>query len=312
MRRPSSIVGAAALATAIGSLMLPATAAHAVDAYQSLVVSGTAVGWTPQVLDGRINAIAAIGPDIVIGGTFTQVVDVPANGGATYDRSYIAAFDASTGKVDPSFNPSLGGVSAADIVAGHGVDAIAVNGASVLVGGVFNSVNGVTQHGITELTLDGTRVSSFAADLNSTNKQVGALVVNGGKVFVGGKFDKVNSVVRSSLAVLDAGTGAVLPFNVPVTGTLQSGAPSAVVTLDVTPDGKTLVIGGNFTSVAGQARNQLAIIDLVAGHVTSWQTSDFASTCNAGISNVRQLEISPDGTYVVVVAGGGPQDRVAL
>ena len=214
MRRPTAIVGAAVLATAVSALLVPATAAHAVDADQSLVVSGTAASWTPQVLDGRINAVAAVGNDIVIGGTFTQVQDSVT----TYTRSYIAAFDATTGVVDPSFNPTLGGVTGDEILNGHGVDTLATNGLNVLVGGVFSSVNGVTQRGITELTLGGARVAAFAADLNGTNKQVGAIVVNGGKVYVGGKFDKVNGVARSSLAVLNAASGAVLPFNVPVTG----------------------------------------------------------------------------------------------
>ena len=301
MRRPTAIVGAAVLATAVSALLVPATAAHAVDADQSLVVSGTAVGWTPQVLDGRINAVAAVGNDIVIGGTFTQVQDSVT----TYTRSYIAAFDATTGVVDPSFNPTLGGVTGDEILNGHGVDTLATNGLNVLVGGVFSSVNGVTQRGITELTLGGASVAAFAADLNGTNKQVGAIVVNGSKVYVGGKFDKVNGVARSSLAVLNAASGAVLPFNVPVTGSLLGGAPPAVVSLDVSPDGTTLVVGGNFTSVGGAPRTQLAMIDAVAGKVTSWQTTDFTTPCAAGVTDVRQLDISPDGGYVVVVTGGG-------
>jgi hypothetical protein len=47
-------------------------------------------------------------------------------------------------------------------------------------------------------------------------------------------------------------------------------------------------------------------VPAVAGKLTTWQTSRFVTPCLAGVSDVKQLDISPDGTYVVVVAGGGP------
>src|SRR5690348_5874594 len=99
------IMATAVVLSLAAALAVPATTAHAVDADQSLVVSGTPVTWNPSVLDGQVSAIAAVGPDIVIGGTFTQVKDSAANGGAIYDQAFLAAFDAATGKVDPSFAP---------------------------------------------------------------------------------------------------------------------------------------------------------------------------------------------------------------
>ncbi len=304
MRRAPILATAVVLSLA-AALAGPATTARAVDADQSEVVSGTPVTWNPSVLDGQVNAIAAVGPDIVIGGTFTQVKDSAANGGATYDQPYLAAFDAATGKVDPSFAPTFGGITGDDVTAGHAVDALATNGSNVIVGGVFNAVDGFTQHGITELNLSGGRVTSFVADLNGTNKQVGALVVAGGKVYVGGKFEMVSSAKRSSLAVLSAATGAVQPLDLAVTGTRYTGTTTSVTALDVSPDGSTLVIGGNFTKVAGVLREQLATINLVTGKLTTWQTTRFSPVCPTGWSDIRQLDISPDGRYFVVAAGDG-------
>ncbi len=305
MHRPSLVAGTAVLATVLSAILAP-SAAHAVDAAQSLVVSSTPTGWTPQVLDGQVNAMAAVGSDIVIGGTFTQVQN--ASGGTIYSRPYIAAFNATTGLVDTGFAPTLAGVSAGDVTAGHGVDALAANGSDVIVGGVFSSVNGATQRGITELTLTGARVAAFAVDLNGTNKRVYSLAVRAGRVFVGGSFDKVSGVLRSSLVVLNAVTGAVESFNVPVTGTLKVGTPPAVATLDVSPDGSRLVVGGNFTAVRGLPRNQLAIIDAVGGVPTTWQTSRLLASCADPNINtyVRQVSIAPDGSYFVLANGGGP------
>lgn len=294
MRRPSLIVGTAVLASVLSAVLVPA--AHAADAAQSLVVSATPTTWTPQVLDGQVNAIAAVGPDIVIGGTFTQVQN--SGGGTVYARANIAAFNATTGVVDAAFHPTLDGP----------VDALDVYGANVVVGGSFATVNGVRQRGITQLTMAGVRVAAFAADLTGTNKQVNSLVVRGTRLFVGGRFEKVNGTSRSSLAVLNASTGALEAFNVPVTGTLVTGAVASVGTLDVSPNGASLVVGGNFTSVGGLPRTQLAVIDAVAGKVTTWQTTRLVPNCADPNINtyVRQLSIAPDGAYFVLVNGGGP------
>ncbi len=295
MRRPSLIVGTAVLASVLSALLVP-TAARAVDADQSVVVSATPAGWTPQVLDGEVDAIAAVGTDIVIGGTFTQVQN--AGGGTTYPRTNIAAFDAATGLVDPAFAPTLDG----------SVTALDSFGGNVVVGGSFATVDGFTQRGITELTLAGARVTTFLADLNATNKVVNSLVVRGGRLFIGGKFEKVNNVSRGSLAVLNPATGALDAFNLPVAGTLASGSPPSVSALDVSPDGSTLVVGGNFTTVGGQPRTQLAIIDATAGKLTTWQTTRLTASCSEpGINTyVRELSIVPDGSYFVMVNGGGP------
>ncbi len=296
MRRPSLIVGTAVLASVLSALLVP-TAARAVDADQSLVVSATPSGWTPQVLDGEVDAIAAVGTDIVIGGTFTQIQN--AGGGTTYARTNIAAFDATTGLVDPGFAPTLdGSVAALDSFGGN-----------VVVGGSFATVDGFKQRGITELTLAGARVTTFAADLTATNKVVNSLVVRGGRLFIGGKFEKVNNVSRGSLAVLNPATGALDAFNLPVAGTLAAGAPPSVSALDVSPDGSTLVVGGNFTTVGGLPRTQLAIIDATAGKLTPWQTTRLTASCSElGVSTyVRDLSIAPDGSYFVMVNGGGAQ-----
>ena len=60
---------------------------------------------------------------------------------------------------------------------------------------------------------------------------------------------------------------------------------------------------GNFTSVAGQSRIQIALIDLTTAPATvaPWATTGYSGAC-AGVfdSYMRDVEFSPDGSYFVV------------
>ena len=76
------------------------------------------------------------------------------------------------------------------------------------------------------------------------------------------------------------------------------------------PAGTQLVVVGNFTQVGGLARDQMAVVDLTAAkpRASTWATTSLSSTCNRKKwdSWVRDVAVSPDGTYAVVVSTGGP------
>ena len=96
-----SAVGRTALLAVAASTLLAAVPAHAsvhVNTPQPAIVSPDPVDWTPNVLDGRVRAIAQVGSRMVLGGTFTQVQN--AGQSSTLTRNYLFAFDASTGTVD--------------------------------------------------------------------------------------------------------------------------------------------------------------------------------------------------------------------
>ncbi len=101
-----------------------------------------------------------------------------------------------------------------------------------------------------------------------------------GLVFVGGTFTQIrppgaasgaaSSLTRNNLAVLDAATGSPTSCAPSITGP----AGLTVRSLNVSPDGKTLYIGGYFTSVAGVAVNHLAALDIASCSViTSFKPS---------------------------------------
>jgi len=62
---------------------------------------------TPGVLDGEVTKIVQIGNVMVAGGLLTQVAD-PMNG-TPATRQNLFAFDATTGLVSQTFNPTVDG-----------------------------------------------------------------------------------------------------------------------------------------------------------------------------------------------------------
>jgi chitodextrinase len=298
--RMASLLIAVLVASSV--LTLIPSPAGAVQAPQSFVVNPDPVDWTPNVLDGQVNAILQMGNKVVVGGTFTQVRRPGFS--EILPRNFLFAFDMGTGVIDPNFVPVL---DAAVEELAPGPD-----GTSVFVGGDFGTVNGLSYKKLVRLNLsNGSVVTSFKAN---ANRLVQDIVMRNGWLYVSGKFDQIKSTARSGVARLNPATGAVdpnfdLPFTNPLRGTL--GVPR----IDVSPDGSKLVAIGSFSQVAGLPRVQVAMLDLttIPASVSSWQTSLFpvyeangtTTWCSSSFATyMRDIDISPDGSYFVVVTTG--------
>lgn len=282
------------MAATMGVVALP-NAAHAQpDVAQSVVVSQVPAAFTPKILDGTVSAIAVVGTTTVVGGTFTQAQ--PAAGGVVEVHSYLLAFDSTTGAIQETFAPVLDGeVQSLDVV-----------GTSVVVGGQFTHVNGVARRGIVRLNVtDGSTVSTFIGKLD--NGQVNSVVVRGNLVYLAGRFTAVNGVARGGLAVLDATTGALGALNLPVGASRNQSVGASVTRIALSPDGATLVVGGNFQTIAGLARNQLALVNTATSTVSTWATSRFEAMCSTSdYTDINDIGYSPDGRYFVLATTGGP------
>jgi beta-propeller uncharacterized protein DUF5122 len=276
-------------------LALVAKPAAGVNVAHSVVVNPDPVGTTPNVLDGQVNAIAQVGGRMVVGGTFTQV---RRGGQAIQTRNNIFAFDTATGNIDTGFVPALNGeVTSLEA---------ASDGQSVFVGGAFTTVNGGAFAKLTKLNVtNGQRVTAFTANATALVRD---LELRGGRLFVGGNFGTIKGQTRTRLAVVNETTGAVDPnFNLPFSG-LHNGGTSNVFKFDVNPAGTRLIAIGNFTDVAGSPRRQAAVLNVAPGApatVGNWQTDRFTAAC-AGVFDtyMRDVDISPDGSYFVIVTTG--------
>src|SRR4051812_17402298 len=175
MKKTSPI--AAMLATLISiAVFATPVPSMASDTPQSSVVSEDPADWTPNILDGQVNAIVQMGTKVVVGGTFTQVRR--AGTSVTLTRNYLFAFDMETGVIDPNFVPQLND-QVLTLAAGP-------DGTSVFAGGLFSTVNGVTYRNIARIRLsDGQAISTFKAN---TNARVQDMELNHGWLYVSGKF----------------------------------------------------------------------------------------------------------------------------
>ena len=141
-------------------------------------------------------------------------------------------------------------------------------------------------------------VAFSAVDLPTwqTNGVVYALGASNGRVVAGGTFSQIRPPSGSSgsprtvsgLTILDAETGAPTSCQIPLT---FSAGTASVRAITVSPDGNTVYIGGDFTSVGGQARARVAALDVVNCTVKPYSI--------AGVSgSVYGLAIHDDTLYL--------------
>jgi trimeric autotransporter adhesin len=124
----------------------------------------------------------------------------------------------------------------------------------------------------------------------TTNGRVLTIARVNGVVYVGGKFTEVidtNGTVlaRNHLAAISAADGHVLPWN--------PGANNFVRALDVSIDGKTIYIGGDFTSLGGASRTRLAA------------EAAIAPTSTSTTGTLRAWKPSADGSVYAITQIGG-------
>ncbi|MQA86956.1 MAG: PKD domain-containing protein [Streptosporangiales bacterium] len=285
----------AAVAALAGVVLLPGIA-PAVHTPQDRIVSDDPANWTPNVQDGHVGALLQVGNKMIAGGNFTQVR--PAGSTTTYNRNNILAFDATTGAIDTNFVPTVDG-EVTSIVA-------APDGNSVYIGGAFNNVNGVRSKSVGRINVNtGASVPGFSPP--AMNGTVNKLLLKGGRLYVAGRFQSIGGADRPALATIDPATGDLDPFVDLGFSGIHNGGVTLVRSFDISPDGSRLVAVGNFRSVAGQTRRQIAMVDLTTGtaSLANWSTTRYEPPCNTNFDTyMRDIDFSPDGEYFVVVTTG--------
>jgi hypothetical protein len=307
-------IGTAAAATlaVLTALAVPSTAS-AVGASQPTVVNTVPALYTPNVNDGIVYAIGQVGTTVFIGGSFTSVS--PHNNSTTYNDPGIAAFTAGTGALVTSFAPTISGGS---------VDAISPGptAGTVYVAGDFTSIDGVT----TSVALLNTTTGAMAAGWTSPtlNGETTGVWAADGQLFLGGEFSVVNGFARHGFATLNPSTGALTSYStlsflghhnygrlcIPSPTVTCASGGVGVRTFDINPAGTQLIAIGNFTTVSGVARDQIALINLGATSATldtAWATDQYTAPCASQNFDTypHDVQFSPDGTYFVVVSTGG-------
>jgi hypothetical protein len=195
--------------------------------------------------NGRVRAIAVAAGKIFIGGDFTSVRAPGASSGGVA-RNHLAAFSLKTGALMP-WNPRANGT----------VTALRVNpaGTTIYVGGGFTTLGGKPRAHIGAVTTSRSTIRKWHA---STNGTVYGIAVSSTRVYFGGSFTKVRGVNRTRLAAV--GTGSTAPL-----AAWRANPNSTVRALTISPSGKRVFVGGDFTRVNGRAHVHLIAVFTAGG-----------------------------------------------
>jgi hypothetical protein len=138
--------------------------------------------------DSIVSTLTISGTRLYVGGWFSNY-----NGAS---RSNVAALDATTAALDPTFVPPGTGF-------GSPVEALAISGSRLYVGGNFTSYNGTTRNRIAALDATTAMLDPSFDPAGAFDAAVRALAVVGGHVYAGGDFTSANGVSQSGFAMFD-------------------------------------------------------------------------------------------------------------
>ena len=131
---------------------------------------------------------------------------------------------------------------------------------------------------------------------------VHTLLTIGDVVYIGGEFNSLSSVgstvARNNLAAIDRVTGAPLPFDPDLDGIVNA--------VEISPDGQTLYVGGQFDHAGGIDREHLAAFLTADGSLSPFDPPSTNTSIRAIATDGETLYIG--GTFTRV----GGIDRVRL
>jgi hypothetical protein len=136
------------------------------------------------------------------------------------------------------------------------------------IGGYFSSIENEVRANIAHVMANGELADwapnvwgeSRYAPYEPIHPAIHALMLRGSRLYIGGRFSSVNGVSRSNVAVLDARTGALLPWD--------PGADGEVRCFEA--EGGRLYVGGEFNVMGDSARSHLAAFDERSGRLEPW------------------------------------------
>src|SRR6185503_8269688 len=211
---------------------------------------------------------------VVAGGLFTS----PTNTGL----SYLLRFNAD-GTSDTNFFGGLRGVD-------NAVYAVAVQpDGKLLIGGLFNNVNGTNRSFIARITPAGALDSSFLPETRADGAVRAITLQSDGRILIGGDFSSVNGSPAKGIARLSPNGVLDTTFNA------GAGSEGPVYAVAIQADGKILA-GGSFTNFAGSSAGRVVRL-LANGQLDS----TFSSGAGAN-EFVTAITVQPDAK--ILVAGG--------
>jgi len=294
--RAKTAAGAAVLAAGMTWSALPASAAtgppSTTPAYNTPQLAKT--GTTEQV-----RQIAQCGNTMYAVGTFTALTQ----GGTTFPRNNVFSFSASKPYTMTSWNPNVNGIV-------NGIT-FSPDCSTAYLGGKFTTVGGVAAKNLAAVsTSTGALITGFG---HSASGQVETLQYYNGHILTGGYYTAVNnSSANPYMTSLNPTTGKDDGFiHLGISGNYQfpgvSSNPTRVYNQQLSNSGTLDLVEGDFTSVGGQPRQQMFMLDLSGSTatVTGWTSPELNTNCNYNESFYAQSAAwSPDDSTIYVATTG--------
>ena len=237
---------------------------------------------------------------VFIAGSFTSIANTIAPT-TTINQANLAS---ATTSPPASSTPASGRPSTAAVAA---VEA-SPDGTKLFVGGSFNTVNGVAKQKVASLNLTtGAPLTTFGFT-NSTNNPVTALAATNSTLYVGGRFTRINGVLKTGLAAVNAASGVVDPtFDNHLSGGIGVNGQLGVPQLKLTHDDSKLLVVHTGRQIDGQDRLGMGIIDTATKQLLPFRSSlwDDNLARVGGVTRIAAADIAPDDSYFVVTSGSG-------
>ncbi|MEV7416661.1 LamG-like jellyroll fold domain-containing protein [Streptomyces sp. NPDC089919] len=252
-RRRSGGLGAALvlLLAAAGTGLVPALTAPA--AAVTAPVSFTADNLPTWQTNGIVWAMAQVNGTVFAGGTFSEVRPPAGAAGSPRTAVNFVALDAATGSPTScklSFTMTSGTATVRALV-------VSEDKKTLYAAGRFGGVNGVKVSNVAAIDIAGCAPkSSFHPQFSAT---VRGLALSDSTLYAAGDFSTVQSKTRKKFAAVSATTGALRSFT--------ADADESGRAVELTPDGKNVLLGGDFFSLGGKTTHALAVADAVSGAV---------------------------------------------
>lgn len=189
------------------------------------------------------------------------------------------------GTLDTSFNAAGSGLYAGNIS-----DIVVQPDSKILIGGNFNSYNGVLRYNIARLNADGSVDTTFNPvtpnTLGSNSAVNNVTLQQDGKIIISGFFTQYNETTRNQIARLNTNGSLDTTFD---SGT---GVNGYITETAIQHDGKILIVG-QFTQYNGVSRGKVARLNSDGTLDNNFNPGTGADTC------IKNVALQQDGKIIV-------------